>query len=65
VSEDFLQGENPWSLIRAMMVLVHCFLRGGIIFGVDGFLVLTWWCLVRGFEKLVTVVELFFYVILF
>jgi hypothetical protein len=48
-----------------MMVLVHCFLRGGIIFEVDGFLVLTWWCLVRGFEKLVTVVELFFYVILF
>jgi hypothetical protein len=64
VSVDLLWGENLWSLIRAMMVLVHYSLFGGIAFGVDGFLVLLWWYLVRYYKELVTIAGLFFYVIL-
>jgi hypothetical protein len=44
-------GENLWSMIRAMMALVHCYLLEGIAFGEDGFLVLSWWCLVRCYKK--------------
>lgn len=61
---DFLQGENLWSLIRAMTALEHCSLLGGIAFGVFGFLVLFWWCFVRFFKNRITVAGLFFFVIL-
>jgi hypothetical protein len=40
------------------------FLLGGITFGVDGFLVLSWWCLVRCYKELVTVAGLSFYLII-
>lgn len=64
---DFLRGENLWSVIMTMMALVYYSLLGGIVLGVDGFLVLFWWCLVRCFcfNELVTVARLFFYVIIF
>jgi hypothetical protein len=31
-------------IIRAMVALVHYSLSGGIAFGEDGFLVMSWWC---------------------
>jgi hypothetical protein len=34
-------------MIRAMTALVHHYLLEGVAFGEDGFLVLSWWCLVR------------------
>jgi hypothetical protein len=50
VSMDFLLGENLSSMIRAMMVLVHRYLLGGVSFGEDRFLVLSWWCLIRWYK---------------
>ena len=47
------------------MAFVHCSLLGGIAFGVDVFLMLFWWCLVRCYKELVTVAVLLFYVIIF
>jgi hypothetical protein len=38
-------------MIRAIMALMHCFLLGGVVFGEDGFLVLSWWCLVRCYKQ--------------
>jgi hypothetical protein len=32
---------------QAMTMLVHCSLLGDVTFGEDGFLVLSWWCLIR------------------
>jgi hypothetical protein len=34
-------------MIGAMKALVHRYLLEGVAFGDDGFLVLSWWCLVR------------------
>jgi hypothetical protein len=44
------------------MVLVLCSLLGGVAFGEDGLLVLSWWCLDSCFKELITVAKLFFLV---
>jgi hypothetical protein len=61
VSADFLRGENLWSLIRTMTVLVHCFLVGDVTFGGDIFLVLSLWWLVRCYKKQVIVAGIFIF----
>jgi hypothetical protein len=38
-------------MIKAIMVLVDSFLLGGVVFGEDEFLVLSWWCLVRCYKQ--------------
>jgi hypothetical protein len=38
-------------MIKAMKVLVHYSLFEGIAFGEDGFLVLSWWCLIRFYKE--------------
>jgi hypothetical protein len=44
-------GENLWSMISAVTTLVQCSLLGAVTFEDDGFLVLSWWCLVRCYKK--------------
>jgi hypothetical protein len=46
------------------MVLVLCFLLGGVIYGEAGLLVLSWWCLYCYFKELITIAGLFFFIIL-
>jgi hypothetical protein len=60
---DFLRGENLWSVIMTMMALVHYSLLGGIVFGVDGFLVLFWWCLVRCYKEMFRIFFMHFFFI--
>jgi hypothetical protein len=43
-------GQSPmWKLI---MVLAHCSFVGGVDFGEERALVLSWWCLVRSYKKI-------------
>jgi hypothetical protein len=37
-----------------------CSLPGGVAFGDDGFLVLSWWCLVCSYKEQITIAGLFF-----
>jgi hypothetical protein len=48
-----LLDENLLYLIRVMTALVHCSLLGGIAFEEIGSLVLSWWCLVYCYRKLI------------
>jgi hypothetical protein len=45
VSEDFLQGENPWSMIERRWCLCTVFFLEGVVFGEAELLVLSWWWL--------------------
>jgi hypothetical protein len=47
---------------RATMALVHCFLLGSVLEKLN---LLSWWCLDYFYKELITVVGLFFYVVLF
>jgi hypothetical protein len=40
-----------WCMINEMTVFAHYFLLGGDAFGDNGFLVLSWWCLVCCYTK--------------
>jgi hypothetical protein len=51
-------------IIKAMMVFAHYFLLGDDVFGENGFIVLSWWCLDRCYKKWNLVAGFFFYVVL-
>jgi hypothetical protein len=47
-----------------MRTRVHYFLFESIAFEKDGFLVMSWWCLIRYFKKQISAAKLLFFVVL-